>query len=177
MPASNGRQTKEENEKELTTLAIDELRRLYDSINASFDNLRTKALALLAGEVTIVTFVISSGNKHPIFHDKVAIYGLVFYGIAILAFLVAFLVFVNVFSTVEWHHPPEEKDVANLTARFNSKPLKFLEYLKEEYLESINHCGGILDTKAVRFMRGVYALLVGIFIILMLIYGGGMIKI
>lgn len=168
---------REENEKELNRLAVEELRRLYDNIDRSFDNLRTKALALLAGEVTIVTFLISSSHKHPIFHGDVPIYGIVFYGLAILSFVIAFLIFVNVFSTVEWQHPPEEKDVQNITDRFNHRPLKFLEYLKDEYLECINRCGSIVSTKALRFMRGVYALLIGIFIMLMLIYGGGMIKI
>jgi hypothetical protein len=171
--------TKLENDKELLEITLLELRRLHGAITQSFDNLRGKALALLAGEVAIVTFLFSAsdGKQKAFFHDQVPTYGIVFYGLGIALLGVAFLIFLYVISTVSWHQPPEEKDVANITDRFNHDPLKFLEYLKDEYIESINHCGKITSTKAIRFMWGVYSLSLGIFIILMLKYGGGIIKI
>ena len=68
--------TRLENDTELLVLAVDELRRLHDSITQSFDNLRGKALALLAGEVAIVTFLFSAdgSKKHAFFTDQVPIY-------------------------------------------------------------------------------------------------------
>lgn len=39
---------------DVSAAAVEEMRRLYDNISTSFEHLRTKALALLAGELAII---------------------------------------------------------------------------------------------------------------------------
>lgn len=171
--------TKNENDKELLEITIKELHRLYDHVSNSFDHLRTKALALMGGEVAILTFLFSAnGNSSKtFFHKSAPIYGVVFYGIGIALLVGAFSAFLYVISTVSWQHPPDEKDVANVTDRFNHDVIRFLNHLISEYIESINHCIKVINLKSGRFMWGVYALSLGIFIMVMLKFGGGIIKI
>jgi hypothetical protein len=160
--------------KELLTLSVGELRRLYDHVSTSFDNLRTKGLALLAGEVAIVTFLFSADGSHKaLLAHQTPVYGIIFYGVGIFLLALAFLALLYVIASVPWKHPPDHQDVVNLTDRFNDSPIKFLEYLQREYLACISHCAGLLTVKAKRFMWAVYSLSLGIFIVLMLKYGGG----
>jgi hypothetical protein len=44
------------NKQKLLELIIAEQQRLYDTVNEAFDNLRIKALGLMAGEIAAVTF-------------------------------------------------------------------------------------------------------------------------
>lgn len=171
--------SREDNDKELYALALVELRELHKSITSSFDNLRTKALALLAGEIAIVTFLFSSNESaHArFFRESVPIYGVVFYGIGIALLSASFLLFLNVISSVTWSQPPDDKDVIHVTDRFNHSPLKFMSSLRDDYVESINHCASVQNVKSTRFMWGIYCLSIGIFVTLMLKYGGGIIKI
>jgi hypothetical protein len=175
----NTTETRAEDDKELLEIALKEVRRLYDHVTSSFDHLRSHALALMGGEVAILTFLFSSksSTNNSFFHKSVPVYGIVFYGIGIALLTCAFLIFLHVISSVRWMHPPDEKDVANVTDRFNHSTVKFLSHLIGEYIESINHCISVLNVKAKWFMRAVYALSVGIFIIVMLKFGGSIIKI
>lgn len=166
--------TDQENEKELLKESVAELRRLYDAVARSFDHLRTKALALLAGEVAIVTFLFSGNSSSSgLMQQSPPIYGLVFYGLGIALLAFAFLMFLMVLSSITWKHPPEEKDVRNITARFNSNQVEFLHYLHNEYLEKIAYCTNKIGDKSSKFMRGLYALSIGIFLVILVKYGGG----
>ncbi|MEO5499730.1 MAG: hypothetical protein ABIR46_04485 [Candidatus Saccharimonadales bacterium] len=170
--------TPDPSEKELLTIALDELRLLHNNINTSFDNLRNKALALLAGEVAIVTFIFSSDNDGNswFLDNSVPLYGLVIYAVGITLLAYAFAMFLAVISSATWKHPPEKKDIADLNHRFHKNPVEFLSYLKNEYVNAIDHCVGIINQRSDKFMRGVYTLSGGIIILVVVKYGGQIIQ-
>lgn len=171
--------TKEENQKELHRLAIHELHRVYDGVVRSFDHLKTKALALLAGEAAIVTFLFSSNGTGSSFFQKgtsVPTYGFVLFGVGITLLVGAFIIFIHVISIAKWTHPPDEKDLADIYGRFNNSPLEFLEHMKSEYTRTIPQCISILGRRSVRFMWGVYSLSVGIALLVLVKYCSGIIK-
>jgi hypothetical protein len=170
--ASPQKEKKGENHKDLLQLGIDELRRLYDAVSHSHDNLRAKALALLVAEIAIVTFLFSAGDPNP-FSVKI-IYGIVFLAIGILCLIGSFVTFLWVISPIkEWEHPPETKDLKNIHKNFDNSPAKFLTTLKDDYLRCIPSCISTLSKRSQKFSAAVYLLSAGIFIILMIKYGGG----
>src|SRR6266404_7417319 len=162
-----------EMDKELLELGVEELRRAYDHISRSFEQLRTKALALIAGEVAIVSFIFSSNQpRNGILGHSVPIYGIVMFGIGIALLVIAGLIFLYVSSTSHWSHPPDEKDMVNLHKNFNNRT-EFLEQLRLEYITAIPECIKKISPRARRFMVGVYMLVIGIFILLLIKYCGG----
>jgi len=165
----------QKDQKELLALGIDELRRLYDMVAGSLDNLRAKALALLVAEIAIVTFLFT--NNRGNFTSIKIIYGIVFLLIGIACLAGSFFTFLRVISPIkDWEHPPETKDLKNMYKSFDSSPKKFLETLKDDYIRIIPSCIGVLDTKSRRFSQGVYLLSAGVFIVLLIKYGGGTIN-
>lgn len=168
--------TKEDTESVLRT-AVEELRRAYDAITRSFEQLRTKALALLAGEVGISSFIFSSGQpQRGIVHGDVPIYGIALFGIGIALLFLSALSFLYVSSTAQWVHPPDDEDLTNLEKNFPTSS-DYLERIKTEYMAAIEHCISKITPRAKRFMNGVYMLAVGIAILLLLKYCSGIIKV
>ncbi len=163
-----------EKEAQLLSVTVDELRRHYDYVCTGFNHLRTKALALLGGEVAIVTFLFSA-DSNAAFIPKV-VYGAVFLLIGIALMTTAFLLFLWVLSPATWHHPPETKLTRKLNKNFNSDPNEFMEYLKDEYNEIIERCIAKTGARATKFNIGLYSLAFGTVILIMLKYGGGLIK-
>jgi hypothetical protein len=45
------------NDVAILTVSLDELRRFYDRMNHILDRVKTKALALIAGEIAVVSFL------------------------------------------------------------------------------------------------------------------------
>ena len=169
---------KDDRKKEILNYTIDELRLLYSSINSSFDNLRNKALALLAGEVAITTFIFTADVRQDNWFINAAapVYGIVLFFVGVGLLVYAFGMFLAVISSAQWTHPPEERDVINPDSRFHNDPLEFLEYLKSEYLRAINHCTKVINARSRRFMHGVYSLSGGIIILILVKYGGYIIE-
>lgn len=163
------------NDEERTlTVVIEELRRMYDCVGSDFESLRTKALALLAGEVAIVTFLFSTdtiGNK-GFSVPLTPAYGAILFAFGCILLLTAFVLFLTVVATVRWTHPPTEKDIIDLKDRFDNDPVRFLRYLKNDYIGAINHCVGKINGRARRFMIAVYAFSIGVFMLILIKYGG-----
>lgn len=158
---------------ELLQLGIDELRRLYDFISETYDNLRTKALALLAGEVAMLTFLFNAKQENKPIIDLQSVSDCVFLGVGVTALVVAFLLFLRVLHPEQWDHPPESKDLKNIKERFNNNHTTYLETLKDHYLEVIPACNAKLAKKSKYFVYAIYALVTGIFIVAVLKYGNG----
>ncbi len=166
-------------EKELLRICVNELQRLYDNIDDSFNHVRTKALALLAGEVAIVAFLFSvdgSGSGRSFFEDGAPFYGVALYVLGVALLGIAFVSFLYVVSSVHWTHPPELKDLKDIRKRFHSNSVEFLEYLKSEYSDAINHCIRKCNARSKGFMLGAYTLVFGILIMLLLKYGRSIVK-
>jgi hypothetical protein len=159
---------KNKDEKELLTLAIDELRRHYDNVNDSFNHLRTKALALLVGEVAIITFIFSSpGLVMP----KI-VYGIIFLATGVALLIISFVLFLAVLSSASWCHPPDTNITKRLQKFFDS-PVEFLIYMKDDYEDCIVKCIGIVGIRSSRFMWAVYAFSIGTLMLVVIKYGGG----
>lgn len=161
---------------ELLKECVGELRRLYDNISNSFEQLRTKALAILAGEVAIITFLFAPTDNGSFFGPVVPVYGFVVFGLGIALLIIAFGMFLTVLSSVGWTHPPEEKDIVDLKKRFNNSPVEFLEYLKGEYMGAIKHCIGKTNSRAKRFMIGIYSFSAGITMVVLIKYLSNLIQ-
>ena len=164
-----------DNEKEVLGLSLEELRRLYDNICTSFDHLRTKSLALLAGEVAIVTFLFASdGSDKTFFPD--AIYGLVFASIGVVFLGASFVLFLWALAPTQWHHPPDTKRLQDPDGSINRDPKKFLRYLKNDYITTIRSCIMKISSRAKGLTWGIYLLSIGIFILILIKYGGSNIR-
>lgn len=166
--------TEEDKEKDyhrLLELTIDELRRLYDFMDRTYDGLRTKALALLAGEVAILTFLFASdGRRNPILANPS---DYIFLGIGVTALILAFLTFLWILQPVQWEHPPESRDLRDLKDRYDNNSTRYLESLKNHYLDVIPSCNSKITKKSGGFVRAIYLLVVGIVIVAVLKYGNG----
>lgn len=160
-------------DKEALLLVVDELRRHYDNLADSFNHLRGKALALLVGEVAMVTFLFSSESGSRDQFAVTQVYGGVFLLVGVLAMFYAFLQFLSVISSAQLSHPPETKMTRNLEKYFDNNPVAILEYLKSEYELAIEHWVGLMGVRARRFMWGIYGFSAGSFILIVLKYGVG----
>jgi hypothetical protein len=170
---SEDKKINSDDQRELLKAGVDELRRLYDAVAHSLDNLRAKALALLVAEIAVVTFLFTSGSDNTFTSIKI-IYGIVFLSIGISCLLGSFLMFLWVISPVKyWEHPPESKDLKNIYKNFDHSSIKFLETVKDDYIRIIPNCSQVLTHKSKKFSAGVYLLSAGVFIVLMIKYGGG----
>lgn len=166
-----------DNEKELLSLGIDELRRLYDSVGATFNHLRSKALAMLVAEIAIITFLFASDDTNTFTNVKI-IYGLVFLLIGIVCLIGAFAAFIGTLWGVrDWEHPPETSSFKDIKSNFNNSPVELLRTLKDDYVRIIPNCIRAHNSRTKLFQRGVYMLSAGIFIVLMIKYGGGVVNI
>jgi len=151
-----------------------ELRRFYDYVVRSFEHLRNKALALLVGEVAVVTFLFQDFHLPQDKHQHVPVYGYAVLGLGIFLLIVAFGMFLFVISSVAWRFPTEEHDMKNPTERFKGNVLECYKYIHSEYLQKVVYCNDkILLFRAKRFMNGTYALSAGVLLIILIKYGGG----
>lgn len=157
---------------------VNELKIIHSSISSSYDAIKAKALALLAGEVAIVTFLFADSVSHKGSEpSQVVISIAIFYLIGIIMLSAAFLLFLYVVSPIQWVQPPESKVVDNMKEWFGGDKTKFLEYLKQEYYIAIQTCNGKLRNKARGFVFAIYLLTTGILILVLLKYGKGAITI
>ena len=150
-----------------------ELRRLYDYGSESLEHVRNKALALMVGEVAIVTFLFSRDGNNSLLKHGTPVYGYVALGLGVAFLAYAFYKYFRVIETIQWQFPTEDYDMKNPTARFHSSRLEFLDYLHSEYMRKIPDCLNKIRERSVCFMHGTYALSAGVLIIILVKYGGG----
>lgn len=152
---------------------VNELRRLYDYISSSMDKLRSKTLALLAGEVAVVSFLFTSNRTDPGREILVSLSDAVFLGTGVVLLILAFVIFLWLLQPVEWEHPPETSEMIESEKHYNGSEEKFLERLVAHYLRVIPSCNTKLGIKSKRFVLAVYFLALGIFLVAVLKYGNG----
>lgn len=150
-----------------------ELRRLYDYISSSMDRLRAKTLALLAGEVAIVSFLFTSNRADQSRQILVSVSDAVFLGTGAILLILAFIIFLWLLQPVDWEHPPETSELIESEKHYNGSDEKFLERLVACYLRVIPACNVKVSVRSKRFVLAVYFLAIGIFMVTVLKYGNG----
>lgn len=156
-------------------IALDELRRVHDHISNIYDQLRVRILALLAGQVAIVTFLFS-GNKETRINIPADDAGRIFLSIGAASMILAFTLFVYLIaSTRGWPIPGDMDEIEQidngLDNRYDTEE-KFLLFLRKDYLNGNRECMKILSRKAIKFNLALYLLLAGAIILLIIKYGG-----
>lgn len=162
--------------KDSLEVVVAELRGLHEAMSTSLEQLRTKALALLVGEIAMVTFIFSyeaAGSPSP-FQSRI-ISLLIFFGIGTVCIILSFLAFLWVIAPIKWSRPPETRDFTDerMEKLFNNSAEPVLINLKNDYMRCIASCNEKLSTRARMFMFGIYMMLIGIVIMLVLKYGNG----
>lgn len=143
-----------------------ELRRSFDHISNIHDQLRVKALAFIAGEVAIVTFLFSTAIQYPSI-----IYGQILFFSAVAALCIAFGLLFWAIATVNWKIPSDFECSNTLKEKYSTE-LSFIEYTNNDYVQVIRHCMKTVGDKAKRFNWTIYLLSWGVIILLLIKYGG-----
>jgi hypothetical protein len=148
-------------------VAISELQRIYDHVSNSFDQLRVKTLALIAGEVAIVSFIFS-GDQTLV---PTQTYGKILLGLGLSFMAVAFTMFLWTISSMPWLIPVTLQEVEDIDERYEDTQA-FLKFVKKDYIECINHCMKKVEPRAKRFDTAIYLLMLGVIIVLVIKFGG-----
>lgn len=162
---------KETEETKVLQGSIDELRRTYDHITNIYDQLRLKALALIAGEVAIVAFIFTdytnSKNFVPVGTDRQVIF---FGAIAALGLAFGFLLWV--ISSVPWKLAHDTVKSGKLHKDYSTHK-EFLEYLNDYYCDVLDYCNKLVSNKCKKFNWVVYLLAAGVILLLIVTKLGG----
>jgi hypothetical protein len=156
----------QEDRIQILKIAIGEMRSTFNHVSNIYDQLRIKALGVLAGEVALITFMFSG--------DGVAIpdvaYGRIFFFTGVFFLGAAFGLLLWTLSPLEWKMPYDE---------FSSEALKkykteeeFLEYLNDDHIVATQHCLKYVSLKARRFTWTLYLLSAGAIILMVIKFGG-----
>lgn len=154
-------------------IALEELRRVHDHITNSYDQLRTKALTMIAGEVAIVAFLFSDQNAKLIMPHDLA--GIIFFLTALSGLLSAFLLLIRSIAPGTWYVPGDMEEIEQINNGSDNRyetDEKFLLFLRKDYLESSYKCIQIINRRANWVNWGLYILLASVIILIALKYGG-----
>ncbi len=166
VPAKN----KAHHELQIIKTSIEEQKRIYDHTSNIYDQLRIKALALIAGEVAMVTFLFSNWNFRKSIHDSdrefFFITGIIFLGLAF-----GFLLWI--ISTVEWKMPHSLSKAKQLLGnKNNDTEQSFLEELHDDYTSVNGYIMPLVGHKCKKFNWTVFLLAAGVIIIMVIKFGG-----
>jgi|GEM_PF-1285907 len=154
-------------------VALDELRRVHDHISNAYDQLRIKALGMIAGEVAIVTFILAADDHTEIHASDSAEH--VFLGAGVFALATAAFLLISAIASGDWFIPGDMGEIEQIDNgkdnRYDTVE-KFLLFLREDYLDANRMCTKIIGQRAKRVNWGLYLLLAGAIILLVLKYGG-----
>lgn len=159
------------NQKEqIIHTSLDEQRRLFDGTSNIYDQLRIKALALIAGEVAIVTFLFTGWD----FRDKLMDGDrIVFFYLGILLLGLAFGFLLWIISTVPWTMPHDYSNAKRWTEDKNYlNHQEFIEYLHDDYVAASTVNVKIVSNKCKKFNWSVFLLAGGVIIIMVIKFGG-----
>lgn len=158
---------------EILKTSVNQLSKMYDHVSNIYDQLRLKALALIAGEVAIVSFVFSpeanqKGIHIPDGSDRRVFY---FAGISFLALAFGFLLWI--ISTVDWKLPHDTQKSAKIFKDKNrDTELSFLEYLHDDFCDVNDYVTKLVTKKCRRMNWAIYLLSAGVIILLVMKFGG-----
>lgn len=158
--------TEDEKKIEVLKSSIAEYQRIYSSVSNIYDQLRIKTLALIAGEVALLTFIFTDNFAFP---GNYYIRVLLFAGIACL--IGAAGIFFWIISGLDWLFPYEFMTADKIHKRFATK-LAFYEFLNDDYIVAVTHNKTPVILRAKRINRAIYLLAAGVTIVLVVKYGG-----
>ncbi|HTE57144.1 MAG TPA: hypothetical protein VK694_00210 [Verrucomicrobiae bacterium] len=154
-------------------ITIKELQRKYDKICHDFDGVRVKILTLIGGGLVFLSFLYAGDNNGGMgdifFPSKLD--SQIFYAIGLGSFLGALCVLFWAMRSTTWALPIDQKELAKLEERYNSKG-KFLVFLLEEYNEAYAFCKQQHLKKVALLDIGTNMLFIGAIILLVLRYFG-----
>jgi hypothetical protein len=152
--------------KQLLTLAISELQRVNDNLNHNYDQARVKVLTFLGAGLATLTYLYGSGD---LFIPKEQ-YGIIFYcsglGLTIAGLIVLFIALLP----VTWYYATETSTLRKL--KFSNEE-DMLEYVKEEYIITIEANSKSYEKKQKMLTVGSYMLIIGAIILVILSKFGG----
>lgn len=159
-----------DDQKNIIKLSLAEHAKVFDHISNIYDQLRIKALALIAGEVAIVSFLFSGWDfKKTVFDDdRVFLFGT---GIAALA--LAFSLLLWIISTIEWRMPHNlEKSDQLLNDKNRDREDTFLKYIHDDYVNVNIKNNQKVTSKCKKFNWSLYLLAGGVIMIMVIKFGG-----
>ncbi len=150
--------------------SIKEQKLMFEYTNNIYDQLRIKALALIAGEVAILTFLFNTWNFRLILKDSDRIF-FFFTGVVFMGLAFAFLLWI--ISTVPWKFP---HDLQSADAHLNNKNYdseeSFLKILHDDYIVVNKHNSEIVTNKYKKFNWTIFLLAAGVIIVMVIKFGG-----
>lgn len=148
-------------------LALSQYEHVYDNINNSYDQLRVKALSMIAGELALGAFIFST--------DTLVIpteyYGIIFYFAGIISFILSFGIVISTITSITWKVPGEPDTGDGIVEKYPEESA-YLKFIIGQYVECIDHCMEVVDRRTGRFNWALY-LLSGSAIMLLIIKFGG----
>lgn len=156
--------------EQIIELSLAEQRSTYNIVSNIYDQLRIKALALIAGEVAIVTFLFTNWDFWKLVSggDRLVF---LFAGIFLLG--AAFALFLWIISTVQWVMPHDGRTAKDWEKDKNYPTYySFLQYLHDDYISANNHCEKIVSNKCKKFNWSIFLLAGGVIIIMVIKFGG-----
>lgn len=150
--------------------SIREHRHTYQSTSNIYDQLRIKALALIAGEVAIITFLFNNWDISKLVFNVDRV---IFLSVGILLLSAAFSIFLWIISTVHWVYPHDNRPAKKWTSDKNYETYyDFLEYLHDDYNTANMHCQKIVNNKCKKFNWSIFLLAGGVIILMVIKFGG-----
>jgi len=165
-----GRRVADENKHEILKTSIEEQRRLYDTTSNIYDQLRIKALALIAGEVAIATFLFTDWDVRKILigSDRIFFF---FTGVVLCGLAFGFLLWI--ISTVPWKMAHNfDTAQAWFSDKNHNSHTSFLEHLHDDYCNVNKYCANIVTKKCEKSNWAVFMLSAGIIILMVIKFGG-----
>lgn len=152
-------------DRKTLTLSLEEARKKYDRLNSDYHNLRGRLFTLLAAELAVVTYLFASdGNILPR-----QLYGIIFFAVGVSMLAVAAVILFVAVSSVVWAVP---LNIPELKNKYNLSHDKYLEHMRDDYLESYAFCLEKHQSRTKMFDWSIRLFLIGVTILLILKFGG-----
>lgn len=168
MPQPNSPQPSQldtKTETQLVKLSLEELRHLFNRITRIYDNLKSRTLAIVAGEVAVVSFIFS--GKGITIDKDTDLAVKIFYLVGILMVGIAFLILLWIISTSNWKLPYDTTESRKLKAWYDSE-IKLLTTIKEDYETCIDFCLSKIASRGKIFNITLIILSAGVIILMVL---------
>lgn len=163
LPKEN-QMTKQEDQIQLLKLSIKELRRMYDKVWEIYSNVRIKIITFTGGGLAFLSYLYGDGES---FFPKEP-YGRALYLIGLALFIWALSILLLATQPVRVRLPTESKKHKN-----HNNYLKFLEYVRKEYVEAIGINLSYSEEKHKKSDLGASLLLIGAILLLVIKYFKG----
>lgn len=145
----------------INEIAIDELKRSCDTVNASSDALRVKNLTFIAATFALLTYLYAGGDLFI----PVEVYGRIFYFFGLANLIICLVIFLYSLRPTPWMLTTTIKKLKDIPEKTESE---YLEYVKSEYIECYETNSSNYERKHRIFNFGFILLVVGAFVLLII---------